>query len=224
MTLVPQEPALIPIDLVNPNAQLPELVATGLSNRPELAESRFLVGEAIQRLRRDCLAPLIPSVLLGLSYGGNGGSPTSTITDFDDRIDFDAAAYWEVRNLGLGERSIRRESRARVEQARWRQVQAMDEVASDVAEAHAQVVARHSQIELAQAGITAARNSYRRNAERIRDGQGLPIETLQSIQALDQAQREYIRAVADYNRAQFQLHRALGWPVERGSFTEHAFE
>lgn len=67
---------------------------------------------------------------------------------------------------------------------------------------------------LAEAGITAAQDSYRRSAERIRDGQGLPIETLQSIQALDQTRRQYVRAVADYNRAQFQLQRALGWPIK----------
>jgi outer membrane protein TolC len=61
--------------------------------------------------------------------------------------------------------------------------------------------------------ITAAEASYRRNHERIRNGQGLPIETLQSIQALDQSRRQYIRAVADFNRSQFRLQRVLGWPV-----------
>lgn len=212
--LVPQEPALVPIDLVVPSSQLSELVATGLTNRPELAENRYLVGEAVERLRRERYAPLVPSLLLGASYGGNGGSPTSTITDFNDRVDFDAAVYWEIRNLGFGEQYARQNSRSQLEQVRWRQVQVMDQVASEVAEAHAQVEARQSQIKLAEGGITAAQGSYRRNAERIRDGQGLPIETLQSIQALDQARRQYVRAVADYNRAQFQLQRALGWPIQ----------
>ncbi|MGD9857675.1 MAG: TolC family protein [Planctomycetaceae bacterium] len=212
LTLVPHEPALIPIDLVG-GVPLPELIATGLSNRPELLENRFLVCEAVERLRRERYAPLVPSVLLGLSYGGNGGSPTNEIRDFGDRVDFDAVAFWEVRNLGFGEHAARNASQSRVDQSRWRQVQIMDRVAADVAESHAQVEARRAQIELAQAGITAAQQSYRRNTERIRDGQGLPIETLQSLQALDQAQRQYVRTVADYNRAQFRLHRALGWPV-----------
>jgi outer membrane protein TolC len=214
LMLVPQEPALVPIDLVAPSSQLSELVATGLTNRPELAESQHLVCEAVERLRRECFAPLVPSVLLGLSYGGNGGSPTSTITNFADRADFDAGVFWEIRNFGFGEHYARKGARSQLEQIRWRQVQVMDQVASDVAESHAQVQARQSQIKLAEAGIAAAQDSYRRNSERIRDGQGLPIETLQSIQALDQARRLYVRAVADYNRAQFQLQRALGWPIE----------
>ncbi|MEX2171489.1 MAG: TolC family protein [Pirellulales bacterium] len=211
--IVPVEPALIPIDLVPLDCVLPELVAIGLSNRPELAESQYLVGAAVERLRSERNAPLLPSVLLGLSYGGNGGGIGSDITNFGDRLDFDAVAFWEIRNLGFGEQAARSEARSGVEQARWRQVQAMDQVASDVAEAYAQVVARKAQIGLAQAGIRAATESYRRNIDRIREAQGLPIETLQAIQAMDQAQRQYVRAVADYNLAQFSLQRALGWPV-----------
>lgn len=212
--LMPLEPVLFPIVLVPEHLSVNELVSVALSNRPELAESQFLVGEAVQRLRRERYAPFVPSVLLGLSYGGNGGGLGSDINNFGDRLDFDAAAYWEIRNLGLGEQAARNAARARLEQARWQQVQVMDRIASDVAEAEAQVSARREQIELTQEGITAARNSYERNAQRIQEGQGLPIETLQSIQALDQIQRQYVRSVADYNRAQFRLQRALGWAVQ----------
>jgi outer membrane protein TolC len=168
----------------------------------------------VERLRRERNAPLIPSVLLGLSYGGNGGGVGSEINNFDDRMDFDAVAYWELRNLGLGEQAARNEAGARLEQARWRQVQVMDQVASEVAEAYAQVISRREQIELAQHAVAAARDSYRRNTERIQDALGLPIEALQAIQALDDAQRQYVRVVADYNRAQFRLHRALGCPIQ----------
>ncbi|MEX0729036.1 MAG: TolC family protein [Planctomycetaceae bacterium] len=212
--LIPRESSLSPIELVATETELRDLISVGLTNRPELTESQFLVREAVQRLRREQYSPLVPSVLLGLSYGGNGGGLGSNINRFGDRLDFDAAAYWEIRNFGYGEQAARDQSRSQLEQARWRQVQVMDQVAGDVAESHAQVYARKEQIELAQNGITAARESYRRNSERITDGQGLPIETLQSLQALDQAQRQYVRAVADYNRAQFRLHRALGWPIE----------
>ena len=214
VTLLPQEIAIAPIELAPIQCSLHEMVATGLTNRPELAESRFLVGAAVERLRREQNAPLIPSMLLGLSYGGNGGGLGDDIRDFNDRMDFDAVAYWELRNLGLGEQAARNQARSELEQARWRQVQVMDQVASDVAEAYAQVVSRREQIELARGGITAARESYRRNGQRIQDGAGLPIEVLQAIQALDGAQRQYVRSVADYNRAQFRLQRAMGWPIQ----------
>ncbi len=213
LKLEPTELLLVPIALTSPTSELRELVAVGLSNRPELAENRNLVGEAIEMLNREKYAPLVPSVLLGMSYGGNGGGLGGNIDRFGDRMDFDAAAYWELRNLGFGDQAAQGATRSRVGQARYRQVQMMDTVASEIAEAHVQVQERSGQIELAKLGIQAAQDSYRRNAERIQDGQGLPLEVLQSLQALDLAQRQYVRTIADYNRAQFNLHRALGWPI-----------
>jgi outer membrane protein TolC len=59
----------------------------------------------------------------------------------------------------------------------------------------------------------AAQQAYERSLDRIRNAQGLPIEMILAIQALDASRREYLRAVVDYNTAQFRLHRALGWPV-----------
>ena len=83
----------------------------------------------------------------------------------------------------------------------------------EVVEAHTQVRARKGQIDSAELGVKSATNSYERNLLRIRDGQGLPIEVLQSLQALDESRREYLRTLADYNEAQFRLQRALGWPI-----------
>jgi len=214
LTLVPDEDALVPIDMSSADCSLQELVAAGLTYRPELMEARFLVGAAVERLRSERSAPLVPSVLLGVSYGGNGGGLGSDIINFGDRMDFDAVAYWELRNLGWGEEAAKAEARSRVEQARWRQVQVMDQVASEVAEAYAQIVSRRGGIDLARGGITSAEESYRRNSERIQDALRLPIEALQSIQALDRAQRQYARSVADFNRAQFRLQRALGWAIQ----------
>jgi len=104
--------------------------------------------------------------------------------------------------------------KSRVQQAQYREVAALDRVAREVVEAHAQVKSRKGQIATAQEGLQAAIASYERNLDRIKNVQGLPIETLQAIQALTQARRDYLRALVGYNEAQFRLHRALGWPAE----------
>ncbi len=213
IVLTPTEPFLAPLELIEKVDDVSSLVAQGLSSRPELTEQRYLVGEAVERLRREQYAPLIPSVLLGLSYGGNGGGLGSSFQNYGDRMDFDAAAFWEIRNFGAGELAARCEAQSRVRQARFRHVQALDRVAAEIVEAHAQVQAKRDQLPLAESAIAAARDSYRRNQERILNAQGLPIEVLQSIVALDQAQRLYATTVADYNRAQFRLHRALGFAI-----------
>ncbi len=214
VVIVPQEDNVVPIELVPLDTMaMGDLVATGLTNRPELAASRSLVCEAVNRLKREENAPWLPSILLGMSYGGFGAGEGGEITNGGPRFDFDGAAWWELRNLGFGERVARDNARAQIQQARMFEVQTMDLVAREIAEAYAQVQARKRLIVSSEKGIIAAQDSYKRNLERIRNMQGLPIEVLQSIEALDRSRREYLRAVVDYNTAQFKLHRALGWPI-----------
>jgi len=210
--LVPQEPALVPIHLFGGDEPVQSLVALGLSSRPELRESRALVHEAVNRLERERYAPLIPSVLLGVSQGGFGAGLNGDIQHFADRFDADAVAWWELRNLGQGDAAARKEMRSRLEQARWREIAMLDLVAREIVEAHAQIEARRKQLEIAQSTVAVARGSYEKNLDRIQNAQGLPLEALQSIQALAQAEREYLRVVTDYNLAQFSLQRATGSP------------
>jgi outer membrane protein TolC len=212
-TLVPAEPTLVPIELVSHEAAAAQLVADGLSRRPELAESRNLVAAAEEQLCRERYAPLLPNVLVDVSQSGFGGGPDSTIADFRGRFDFDATAYWQLRNFGMGELSARDAARSRLEQAQCLQQSVANRISREVLESHAQAESLRGQIAVAETGIRVAAESYRRNVERIRGGQGLPLEVLQSIQALDQSRREYLRAVGEYDEWQFRLYRALGCPI-----------
>jgi outer membrane protein TolC len=204
---------VVPIHLMTQDYDKATLISTGLSNRPELKEAQNLVSAACDQYKRQKYAPLIPSVLLGFSAGGFGGGLGSNPNSFDDRYDFDALMMWEVRNLGLGEKAARRETQARVEQAKFEKIRLLDQVAAQVNEAHAQVKHRKERMEITQKAIQTAQNSYERNLRRIRDGQGLPIEVLQSLRALEDASRAYLKAVTEYNESQFRLQWALGWPV-----------
>ena len=210
------EPFVVPLNLTSTEVTKQELVTQALYRRPELAENRQLVGEACERLQREKYAPLIPSVILGLSYGGYTGGLGSSFANGSDRLDADAIAYWEIRNLGFGEQAIRGEATSRLRQARMREVVALDRVAQETIEAHAQVTSRQKRIEASKPGITAAEQSYDRNLQRIENAKGLPIEALQSVQALAQARRDYLNAVIDYNVAQIKLCRATGWFEEVG--------
>lgn len=208
------EATVAPVDVLTLEHTASEYVATGLSRRPELAEQKHLVCEANERLRREKFAPLVPSVLLGMSYGGMGGGLGSNIINSGDRWDADAVAYWEIRNLGFGERAARDETSSVVRQAQMRELALLDRVAREVTEAHAQVSQRQKRIETAKKGIVAAEQSYSLNQQRIENAQGLPIEVLQAIQALATARRNYLTAVVDYNISQFELCRAIGWFTE----------
>ncbi len=116
--LQPAEPALYAFTLVDHDVPAQGLVAVGLSHRPEIAEARHLVCEAVERRYRERYAPLIPSVLLGVSYGGLTGGLGSDMINTGDRFDADAVAYWEIRQLGFREKAARCEASARITQSR----------------------------------------------------------------------------------------------------------
>ncbi len=211
--LLPRESVMQPLSLSAISSSPQQLVADALANRPEASESRHLVSQAVTRLEREKSAPWLPSLLLGMSYGGLTGGLGGDFRNSGGRFDGDVAAFWEVRQLGLGEKAARDEANARIEQAKWREISTLDRIAREVVEATAQVESRRQQIAQAETAIAAGQRSYQHNRERILNAQGLPIETLQAIQALGQARREYLRCVADYNAAQLTQLRALGWPT-----------
>lgn len=211
--IVPMDPAVVPIELVSLNMDQASLIRTGLSNRPELKELQALVAAACDRYKRQKYAPFVPSVLLGLSAGGFGGDTGTAINSFDDRYDLDAMVTWEIRNFGFGERSARRRTEAQVQQAMFRKVSLIDNVAREITEAHTQVTHRRQRMAVTQLSIQTAQDSYNRNLSRIRDGEGLPIEVLQAVKALEASRKAYLDAVIDYNEAQFQLQWAMGWQV-----------
>lgn len=215
----PLDVTVVPLELVSLETDKSSLIATGLSMRPELKQSQALVAAACEAYRREKYAPFVPSVLLGFSTGGFGGGRGNELDDVEDRYDLDALMTWQVRNFGFGENAARRESAARIQQAKFDKLRVLDQVALEISEAYSQVQFRRQQIAITEKAIQSAQDSYQRNLARIRDGQGLPLEVLQSLQALETARRAYLRAVIDHNQAQFQLQWALGWPVSAPSAT-----
>lgn len=211
--IVPTDPSVVPFELLEPDTPVEDLLATGLANRPELKEAQSLVSAAVVAYRREKTAPFIPSVLLGFSTGGFGGGLGSSVDNTDYRYDLDAAVAWQVRNLGLGEQAAVRQAHARLQQARFEVVDRMDEITRQISAAHARVMLAGPRIAATEQAVAAAHSSYELNLQRIRDGHGLPLEVLQSLQALEAAQRAYLQAVIEQNIAQFELQHALGWPI-----------
>src|SRR5262249_28077751 len=90
--------------------------------------------------------------------------------------------------------------------------QIRDTIAAEVARAYYQVQFRQRQIDAARTQVKAAAEAVPLNFKGITGGDLRAIEGQQSVQTLAFARSQYLAAVVDYNRAQFQLLRALGQP------------
>src|SRR5262249_29599905 len=214
MLFQPLEPALVPITLIPEAMPLHELIAQGMSFRPELAENQAYSRAAYERWREAKMAPLLPSLQVSMAAGGFGGGPNSFFGDFDGRSDVTALAVWRLQNLGLGNLYQSRERRSQYGQLTLRQLALQNQVGDQIVSAATLVQTWRQELTPAQVAVRSARESVRLNfigivsaPEKYR-----PIEPLQAIQALSNSRLDYLQAVAGYNRAQFQLYAALGNP------------
>lgn len=211
--LVPVEEYLMPIDFVDGAQDLDMMISNAWHRRPEVSRQVAQREAACFRVQEEKWRPWIPNVHAGSTYGGFGGGPSTDFPSASDRSDVDLLAVWEWENLGVGNVARQRVRRGELHE-RVLELEALrDQIAAEVVAAAADVASYRRQMEIAQQAITVAEQSYELNEQRIRANEGLPIELLQSINALTEARNAYTMAVANYNRSQYQLLRALGNPA-----------
>src|SRR5262249_36398097 len=130
--LRPADPTVVPIALVPADTSLDQLVALGLMNRPELAESQALVQAALVRWQQARVDPFVPRLEVGYTAGVFGGGLREEMSNFSGRGDGLAQAIWELHNLGAGDLARVRVRRAMANEANLHVVEVQARVAAEV--------------------------------------------------------------------------------------------
>jgi outer membrane protein TolC len=231
--IVPQEPPQLRIMLIQPSRSVDELVTMGLTYRPELESNQAQVQATLELLKQEKYRPLIPSVLLRgdstpvtgtLAGGVFAGGTNGDIGNPGGRFDIDLQVLWQFDNLGFGNsaRTRARESDHRAAILALFRIQ--DRIAADVAQAFAEVRQSDRRVKIAESQVRLSLESYNKNLTGLGQlgvaGDVLrtivrPQEVVAAVQNLALAYTAYYRAIADSNRAQFRLYRALGQPAQR---------
>lgn len=228
----PQEPPQLRVDLFDAKRAVDELIPIALANRPELAERQALVQATLDRLKSEKLRPLVPSLLIrgnatnpagNLAGGYFGGGINNDASNFGGRGSIDVQLVWEFQNLGFGNKAAVRERQAQNFQATLELFRTQDAIAADVVQAQAQAYRAAERIAAAAEEVRNAVETVDKSLEGMtqtrRQGELLvllirPQEVAAALNSLDTAYRDYYAAVADSNRAQFRLYRALGQPAQ----------
>ncbi|WP_439624497.1 TolC family protein [Gemmata sp.] len=231
-TLVePAEEPSLTVELIDPGAAPDDLVPIALTHRPELASDQAVIQATLARVRQEKARPFVPTVafrgagaqVAGLAGGYFGGGFNDELGKFGGRFSFDLQAVWEIQNLGLGNRATVRERAAEQRLALLQLLRTQDRVTAEVVQAHARVRRSANRLRAATAGVADAVETAEKNLRGLVPGKRVgdqltlvfrPQEAVAAVAALDQAYRDYYAAVADHNRAQFQLYRALGHPAQ----------
>jgi outer membrane protein TolC len=225
--LCPVEKRLLPVSLVPPPICLRELLAIGLLNRPELGREQATIRAAMLKLTAAKVLPFSPQIIVGLSYGSEGGGSNlihepdgsepfarsePRFDRWNDRLDFDAVWFWSIQNFGIRNLGLCREASANLQMKQFDMIAAMDMVREQVTSAYTQSQARFARIISSEKAIETIRQSFEADLKQIKGGEGLPIELLDSLRLLARAQEEYVDAIIEYNQAQIELYFALGQP------------
>jgi outer membrane protein TolC len=215
LRLEPFAGTLVPIELIDLSYDQEGLIRIALGRRPELGSATAAVNQAEVRVRQEIGRPLLPTVWLGFSGGAFGGGSNLTpnnMGEFKDRTDFDARCWWTLANLGAGNAFLIKRRRAEVNQALAERARVMNRVRDEVSSARAEGMALHNQIFTAERELHTAAAGFEEDRLRARDNIGRPIEVLNSLNLLAEARVNLIRAITQYNQAQFRLWVALGSP------------
>ena len=72
-------------------------------------------------------------------------------------------------------------------------------------------------MKVAQVRLAAAENGYRREVQRARANLGHPIEALNMVDLLVDARQQLVNSIVAYNKAEFRLYVAMGFPPPTAS-------
>jgi outer membrane protein TolC len=228
--VVPLEPDFLQVSLIAPTATLDELIPVGLRNRPELASHRAVVEATLARLKQERMRPLIPSLLVTgngtpdfFFQGGVFGTGSPGLNQWSGRSDVAMQVVWQAENLGFGNQSLIRKRQGEMQLATVELFQVQDRVAAEVTQAKAELQAATERAAEAERGLKGSLATYKGNlrglGQTTRFGDLLtlvnrPQEVVAALSQLQQAYLNYYRTTADYNRAQFRLYYALGFPSQ----------
>ncbi len=209
------------LNLVDPSYSVEQLIGVAMGMRPDLIARSAEVAEMEAHYRQERMRPWLPTVMLGFSAGTFGGGSNlqqapynvpQTFGAFGARTDFDALAVWTAQNVGVGNMARWRTRRAQRDQNFYRRVATVNLLREQIASAHALSTAGRKEIVVSRARLATAEDGYVEELRRVQGGEGLPIELIDNLNRLVRARVALIKAIATYDKAQFDLFVALGQP------------
>ncbi len=228
--VVPLEHDHVQITLIDPGRTLDDLMPIALTNRPELASYQTLVQAAETRIRREKMRPLLPLVLLGgfqtpamdTQAGLFALGPNSSLNQWRGREDVSVQLMWQLEGFGIGNLARIKAQRGNESRAIIEFRKTQDMVAADVTRALARVQSAAARVLQADRALRTGLITFNGLLEGLgqtrRFGDVLilvyrPQEAVYALELLYTAFNEYFATVAEYNRAQFELFHALGYPA-----------
>ena len=208
--LRPHESQLLPLSLISAMMPAGTLVEQAMAARPEAKENAALVVAARVAKNGAVYGPLIPSLGGQAFIGGLGGGKDSQTGNFGESEEYVGLLNWRIGPGGLFDFGEIHAQQARLRAARLTEEKVRDEIAQQVVTGRVRLLSLADQLATARQSLSDAQENLRLDQERKEFGVGIVLETIVAEQELTRARTDYLRIVAEYNKVQYDLLRALG--------------
>ncbi len=235
----PLEHDHLQITLIDPARPLEDLQCIALTNRPELGSQRAVTGgggDPGSAERRSTTAHLPALQINGfqspneeIQAGIFGFGRNSSMNQWTGRVDLSYQLMWQVEGLGLGNLARVKKQRGEESNAIIELRNTQDMVVADVTRAQARLQSATARVSQADRALRTAIITFNKNYEGLsqttRFGDVLvlvyrPQEVVYALQLMKVAFDEYFTTVAEYNRSQFQIFHALGYPAREITYLQ----
>jgi len=208
--LVATDAELVPLAVAGEVEAIEPLVAEALAARPEVSQAQALVRAADETRKAVVYGPLIPTVA-GLALGGElSGGPDGAPTRSGASKDYAAAVSWRLGPGGILDVGRTRAAKARLAESQWTLEKQKDAIAREVVEARTRVLSQASQLETARGALAVAEEGLRLARARTEFEVGVVLENILAEEDQTRARLDYVRAIGEYDKAQYELERARG--------------
>lgn len=213
--LVGVDTLLSPLELI-PKAEWSQPSDSIFRNRPEYYQLQTGL-EAVRTEKKSTTTGLLLPELRLDTYGSYFGSLSPAMSAERDPIsrlyptsELNVSLVWSVPIGRLTYRGRLKQYDARVALQENRLMQFQNQAYEEVAQARSQLLTANEQLALADEAQILAREAVQQSIQRQQLGTAEPFEVFQAQEFYLRARLDYLKAVADYNKAQYSLYVAIG--------------
>ncbi len=210
VAMIARDADLVPLTLIQTNAALDSLVQQTFASRPELKQSQSLVTAARETKNGAVYGPMIPALGAQAFAGGLGGGKDGSPDKFGEQEDYFVGLSWRIGPGGLFDFGRIHSSDSRLKVAQITVDKVRDDIIRQVVEAFTRWQSLSDQIGTAKRGLIAAEEGLRLTRARKEFAVGIVLENIQAEQDLTRARLDYFKTVAEFNKAQYALNKAIG--------------
>jgi outer membrane protein TolC len=208
--LMPRNASVVPLSIISTSEPVGNLIAQALAARPETQQSAAFLSAAHHAKNGAIYGPLIPTLGGQAFFGGLGGGMDNETGHFGKSEDYTALVAWRVGPGGLFDFGNMHAQQARLRSAALTVDKVTDQMANEVIASRTRVQSLADQITTAKQSLSDAEEALHLGEERKEFGVGVVLETILAQQEVSRVRNDYLHIVTDYNKAQYELLRALG--------------